>query len=378
MKDSIILEQYFDIHMDEFISILRELVELETPSHESKEASDKCSRYLQALLRSLGCKVTVIPQTTCGDHIYAELGSGPKGCLLVGHYDTVFPLGSLEEIPFRVEENLAYGPGILDMKGGLLLSIFAVRALQQNHILPKKKIGFFFNGDEESGSFSSSNLIVTTAKEYSCVLVAEPGLDEINVIKNGRYGRGTYKITAHGKSAHSGTNPDQALNPMLELAHQLLYIDTLNDYEHGLTLAPTCMSAGIYGTCRIPETGWISVDVRAKTAEMMKEIDQQMAELKAVIPGVSLEISGGIDKPPMEGAPSLVEQAERLGAELGMQIQAVTVGGGSDGNFTSGAGIPTLDGLGMSGLLLHTPHEYIHLDHIPKRGALLARLIQTL
>ncbi len=372
---------YFNAHTDDLLDVLKKLVELESPSHESKEASDRTSRYLQELFRGLGFRVRTIPQETCGDHVVAEYGEGEDGILFVGHFDTVYPLGTIETMPFRVDKaaGKAYGPGILDMKGGLIMGYYTMKCLLELGTMPKKHITFFMNGDEESGSFHSSDLIIEEAKKNKTVIVLEPGVDPAGSYKTRRYGRGTYTVTAHGRSAHSGTNPDQAISPLLEIARQLERIDTWNEYENGLTFAPTCMGGGVPGTCRVPETAWFTMDVRFRTREMAKETDERIRDLKPLKEGLTLEITGGIDKPPMETPEHLIPLVAELGREVGLEMKPVSVGGGSDGNFTSGAAyVDTLDGLGMTGLYLHNPAEYINLEPIPKRCALLARLVETL
>jgi glutamate carboxypeptidase len=298
--------------------------------------------------------------------------------LCVGHYDTVFPIGTIKNMPFKIEKDKAYGPGILDMKGGIIMGYYAVKALQELDMLPEDKITFFINGDEESGSFNSSELIVKEARKNRYALILEPGQDEIGQVKIGRYGRCTYDITAYGKAAHSGSNPHHAISPLLELAHQLIRIHEMNDYEGGVTLTPTYIQAGIHGTCVVPEAGKVSVDVRARDGELLKKIHDVVMNLSPATSGIKLEIKGGIDKPPLEGDKKLFETARELGAEIEIEVSGVISRGGSDGNFTAAAGVPTLDGLGMTGLELHTSGEYININYIPKRTTMLARMIQTL
>ena len=370
---------YFSKHMDDLLEVLKHLVELESPSHESKEASDKTSAYLQDLFRGIGFRVRTIPQETCGDHVVAEYGEGEDGILFVGHFDTVFPLGTIRKMPFHVDKDKAYGPGILDMKGGLVMGYYTMKCLLELGMMPHRHITFFMNGDEESGSFCSSDLIIEEARKNKAVIVLEPGLDPAGSYKTQRYGRGTYTVTAHGKAAHSGTNPDKAVSPLLEIARQLQRIDSWNEYEKGLTFAPTCMGGGIPGTCCVPETAWFTMDVRFRTREMAEETDHRIRGLEPLKEGLRIEVAGGIDKPPMKTPDSLLPIMEDLGREVGLDMEPCSVGGGSDGNFTSGAAnIPTLDGLGMTGLYLHNPAEYINLEPIPRRCALLARLTETL
>lgn len=375
-KDKILL--YLQEQQEAYLDMLRQFVELESPSHENKEASDRCSRFLAEAFGELGFQIERIHQTDCGDHLYGEIGSGEKSALIIGHYDTVYPLGTLQTMPFRVEGGKALGPGVLDMKGGIIMAYFAIKALCALGLMPDRKIGIFFNGDEESGSFSSSDLIVEQAKHYRAVLVMEPGVNDLHSIKLKRYGRGTYEIIAHGRAAHSGSNPHLAASPLTELAHQLLFFEQWNEKAKGVTFSPTFISGGVAGTCMVPETAHFAMDVRFATDELAKTIHQEILQLKPLTPNVRLEVKGKIDKPVMIGDQILYEKAADIGRQYGLALKSVTVGGGSDGNFTAAAGNPTLDGLGTTGEFLHNPKEYIHIDHIPYRTAMVAKLLQEL
>ncbi len=369
---------YLQQHQDEFLHMLRKFVELESPSHEDKEASDRCSRFLEKAFSGLGFRIERIRQDTCGDHICGEIGTGERSALILGHYDTVYPIGTIKTMPYKVQNRKAYGPGILDMKGGIIMSYFALKALIELDLMPNKKIGVFFNGDEESGSFCSSDLIIEKTKNYHCALVMEPGINDLNAIKIKRYGRGTYDIIAHGKAAHSGSNSHLAVSPLMEIARQLLYIEQWNHDTEGVTFTPTVINGGIAGTCMVPETAYLTMDVRYQTEEKAQKIHEKIMNLKALTPEIHLEVRGEIDKPVMVGDEELFQKAMEIGKQYGLELKGVTVGGGSDGNFTAAAGIPTLDGLGATGEFLHNPEEYIHTDHIPYRTALLAKLLQTL
>lgn len=376
--DSEKLVAYFESHLDQFVELLRACTELESPSHEDKAASDRCGDFFQQLFLDSGFQVERIPQTENGDMVVARIGDGPRGTLCVGHYDTVFPIGFLERNPFRLEGNKAFGPGLLDMKGGVIMGIMAVRALRELGLFPDKRITFFLNSDEESGSFHSSDRIVAEARKHDNVLVLEPGYDEIGSMKPGRYGRATYQIVAHGRSAHSGSNPEEGINPLEELSHQLLRVIAFNDLEHGVTAAPTCFQGGMLGACVIPETASFSVDVRTRDLETQQRVDREFRSLTPVLEGSRLEILGGIDKPVLPRYDALIDMAAGFARELGITQVGEVCRGGSDGNFTGGAGIPTIDGMGMSGLYLHTPQEYIHVDHIPKRTALVALMLKNM
>jgi glutamate carboxypeptidase len=371
---------YLQQHKKEFLDLLQEFVELESPSHEDKETADKCSRFLEKTFGELGFRMKRIPQTACGDHLYGEIGNGEGrgSAIIIGHYDTVFPIGTLQTMPFKIEGGKAYGPGILDMKGGIVMAYFALKALIDLGLMPDKKIGVFFNGDEESGSFTSSDLIIGKAQGYDCALVMEPGVNDINSVKTARYGRGTYHITAHGKSAHSGSNSHLAVSPLMEIARQLLFLEKWNEETEDATIIPTFISGGIAGTCMVPETASLTMDVRYRTEEEAQVIHEKIMGLQALSPNVQIDVEGKVDKPVMVADRVLYEKAEEIGRKYDLALREVTIGGGSDGNFTAAAGIPTLDGLGTTGEFLHNPKEYIHIDHVPRRTAMVAELIRTL
>lgn len=369
---------YLEGQVPAYLQLLQKFVELESPSFEHKEASDKCSRFLEETFGGLGFRMQRLPQESCGDHVYGELGEGPKGIFFVGHYDTVYPVGTLKTMPFKVEDGKAFGPGVLDMKGGIIMAYFAIKALQELNLMPGKTIGVFFNGDEETGSFHSSDLIVEKARQYEAVFVMEPGVNDLGALKTSRSGRGTYTLIAHGKAAHSGSNPHLAISPLMEVARQLLFLEQWDKELEDVTLAPTAIRGGEPETCMIPETAQLTMDVRYKTRETSQQVHQQIMALKALGPGIQLEVQGKIDKPVMVADPKLFQKAVELGKSCGLEVKGVPIGGGSDGNFTSDAGVPTLDGLGTSGEFLHNPNEYIHIDHIARRTALVAKLLQSL
>jgi len=365
-------------HLGEFLEMFQVFVELESPSHENKAVSDTCSRFLEERFGALGFHIDRISQDACGDHLYGEFGSGEKSALFVGHYDTVYPIGTIKTMPFKIVDGKAYGPGTLDMKGGIIMAYYAIKALIDLDLMPKKKLGIFFNSDEESGSFHSSDLIVEKGRLYRSVLVMEPGINSLHAVKTGRYGRGTYDIIAHGTAAHSGSNSHLAVSPFMELAKQLLYVEQLNKDIDGVTFAPTVINGGIAGTCMVPETAYFTVDVRYKTEGLIKTINEKLINLNALTPGIRLEVKGTIDKPVMVGDPDLYQKMKDVARGYDVELEGITVGGGSDGNFTAAAGIPTLDGLGTTGEFLHNPAEYVHIDHIARRTAMLAEFIQIL
>jgi len=284
-------------------------------------------------------------------------------------------------MPWKVLDGKAYGPGGRDMKGGLVQIYYAMKALQTLNIPINKKILICINSDEEAGSGTSRSLMEEMAKKSKYALVLEPSVKERGHVKTARFGRAIYKITAHGKSAHSGNAPREAISPILEFAHQIGVLDAMNDFEKVTTVSPTFVTAGIDDTAMVPGTGTLTVDVRSSTREGLNTAMAAIEKLRPKLDGMRLEIVGGMNKPVLEfdaKAKVLFAKANALATELGCPLTGHTVGGGSDGNFTASVGTPTLDGLGMVGWYAHNPNEHLIIQDIPFGVALLARLIQTL
>lgn len=374
MEKNIILKSILD-DIDDFFKILQEFVELESPSLEDKAVSDKCCTFLEQKFGELGFSLERIKQTECGDHLYGEFGTGEKSAMIVGHYDTVYPIGTIKKMPYSNNGDKAFGPGILDMKSGIIMAYFAIKKLLENDLFPNKKIGIFFNSDEESGSFYSSDKIIEKGKDYKSVLVMEPGIDGIECVKTHRYGRGTYRITAHGNAAHSGSDVKLGISPLTELAHQLLYFEKLNEKRDDVTFSPTFIQGGIDNTCVIPEDAGFVMDVRYKTEEVATKVHDEILNIKPYAEGITLDVKGEIDKPVMIASNEMFEIAKNIAKDYQLELEGVSIGGGSDGNFTAAAGIPTLDGLGGTGRFLHNPKEYINVKHVPKRIAILSMLL---
>ena len=377
-------EKILDItrkQQDEFLCLLQTAVELESPTYGDKAASDKCAEFFMNFYKSLGFTVSSVPQTECGDHVIAEYGQGDKTLLIIGHYDTVFPIGSLQTMPWKIEGQKAYGPGTFDMKGGLLQAGFAVKALQTMGIAINKKIRIMISGDEESGSRTSREIFKAAAAECDWALIPEPGLLDIGAVKTARKGRAVYKLIVKGRSSHAGNFPEKGISAIQELAAQTLALCAMNDFEAGVSVSPSYITSGVEATAMIPGEGFLEMDVRAPNMLLLQEVDAAIRLLKPTMEGVSLELLGGIEKPPLEfseKSKSLFEHARKLAEEMGVTLEWHKAGGGTDGNFIASTGIPILDGLGMTGDFLHNPKEYINIDHIPFRTALVARLIQTL
>ncbi|GAA2828046.1 M20 family metallopeptidase [Crossiella cryophila] len=304
-------------------------------------------------------------------HLRWVFGDRPE-VLVLAHHDTVWPIGTLARIPFSVTDGVLRGPGCFDMKTGL------VQALHALSWLPSLDgVAILVTGDEELGSFSSRRLIEETARDCAAVFVLEASANE-GAIKTERKGAGKYQVAITGRAAHAGLEPELGVNSGIELAHQVLAIAALGDPELGTTVVPTVMSAGTT-TNTVPAEAIVHVDVRARTIAEQQRVDAAIRALTPVLPGIKLEPDGTPNRPPMEARVSadLYARAVRLGAELGLPpLTSAAVGGASDGNFTAGIGVPTLDGLGAVGNGAHAEHEHVLTAHIPQRAALLAALVQ--
>lgn len=380
MQEGKMIKQLED-SIDSFLDILEKIVRLESPTFGEKEALIACSDFIVNLFESIGGLTTVIEQEHVGPIIKVEIGNGAKSIMLLGHYDTVYQEGMLaKEMPFKIEGNKVYGPGVLDMKGGIVSIFFAVKTLMELDLISDKKIVILFSSDEESGSEYSKDVIVEEALDCKAVLVLEPAPanKDASYVKSGRYGRATYKIIAHGKAAHSGNNPGDGISSLVEISKQVLSLEEMNRKYLGMSAAPIYVSGGDPSKSMVPDEAQLVVDMRFQTIEVANTISDIMKNLTPFDDGITLEVIGGMDKPVFEANEYLVETIRKVGDEFGLIMHPEVVGGGSDGNFTSGAGIPTLDGLGLTGNYLHNQREHIYVDEIPLRIAMLARLIQTL
>jgi glutamate carboxypeptidase len=299
---------------------------------------------------------------------------GGTGVLVLAHHDTVWPLGSLETHPFSVADGVLRGPGCFDMKAGLVLALHALAVLG----VPDG-VTLLVTGDEELGSPSSRALIEAEAAGCRAALVLEASADG-GALKTARKGVSLYQVRAVGRAAHAGLEPERGVNATVELAHQVLGVAALSDAALGTTVTPTALSSGTVANT-VPATGAFSVDVRMWSVAEQARVHAAMSSLLPVVPDAVLELSGGPNRPPLPSSASdaLFARASSLAAQLGLPpLESAAVGGASDGNFTAGVGIPTLDGLGAVGGGAHADHEHVLVDALPGRAALLAALIDDL
>jgi len=367
----------------EMLGLLERFVECESPSHD-KAAVDRLGRIVASEWRKRGAKVRVLRQATRGDHVRAEvfLGKGsPAGQIMVlGHIDTVYPLGTTRKMPFRVSGGRAWGPGTFDMKGGIVLALAAVDALRAVGVEPGKRIVFLWTSDEEIGSETSRAMIENEARRSDAVLVLEPSFGSDGQLKTARKGVGGAGIIVTGRSAHAGIDPEKGVNAVHELALQVERLIRLNDPKRGITVQATVIEGGTV-TNVVPEHARAEVDIRYARAADGRDIDRKLRGLKPILKGARVEVRRGSNRPPLErtsAVRALFHRARALMREMGLPLGEVATGGGSDGNFTAALGVPTLDGLGSVGDGAHSPREHVVIRALVERAALIAGLLATL
>lgn len=368
---------YLLARQEEMVHTLERLVALESPSNE-REAVNTVADFLAQAFGALGARVERLPQTAFGDHLRVIWGQGDRQILLVGHMDTVWPLGEIEHRPFRVTGDRATGPGVFDMKGGLVVGLYALTALCELGLKPAHRLAFLFNSDEELGSLTSRPHIEDLARHSDAVLVLEPSRAGALVIW--RKGVGRFELEVQGLASHAGAAYEQGVSAVEELAHQILRLEAMTDLERGTTVNVGLVHGGSRVNVR-PASAWAAIDLRVSSVEEGKRMTQAILGLQPVNPKATLLLSGGINRPPWEPSPAgqaLFKRAQQIGARLGMELWAAGTGGGSDGNFTAALGIPTLDGLGVVGNDAHALTEWADLRSLPRRAALLAELILDL
>ena len=359
----------------EMIAFLRKLVESETPSHD-KPSVDRLGALLVDECKRRGAQVEVVTNPVTGNHVIARWGSGPGGILLMHHMDTVFPLGTLNSMPFLEKGEKIHGPGVLDMKGGIVITLTAIQALREAGELTRP-VTVLITSDEEIGSDTSRELIERLASQAELVLVMESGLLD-GSLKTWRKGVGDYLVKVKGRAAHAGGAHAEGRNAIEEMAHQVLAIQKMTDYASGTTLNVGVIQGGTVSNV-VAEEAEIIVDFRVLIPEEADRVSRAMQALKPVTPDTSLEVSGGLNRPPMPDddlMKATFKKASLIAARIGLQIKAGGSGGGSDGNFVSPLGVPLLDGMGTYGEGLHSDREYIFTRSLPERAALTAAIIR--
>jgi glutamate carboxypeptidase len=354
------------------------LVRLESPS-DDKAAVDRCGHELSARLVALGGRVTRLDGGRRGDHVRADFGGAGARVMLLGHIDTVWEVGQLERMPLRDVDGRLFGPGVFDMKAGVGIAMLAVRALRQLELPDPPSLTMLWTTDEEVGSETSREAIEATALQSDAVLVLEPSLPG-GAAKTRRKGCGDFELIVHGVAAHAGVDPGKGASAIHELAHQIVDIEAFHDLDRGVTINVGRISGGSR-TNVVAESAHASIDVRVPTLADAAAIDAKLRGLRPHLRGTSLEVRGGVSRPPLERGPHVVrlfELAREVAGELGQELTEGATGGGSDGNFTAALGVPTLDGLGPRGDGAHALHEHVEIADLTWRAAFLAALLSRL
>jgi glutamate carboxypeptidase len=376
------LTKYLYSNQIEMLDSLESLVNHESPSTE-KDLLDLLAKQLKVRFQELGAECLLLESTTNGNHVQASFlpssSSGSRSGLVLCHYDTVWPPGTLSSHPFRVEGKRAWGPGIFDMKASIVMVEFAMRAIQALDMRLPRPVNILLTSDEEIGSPSSRALIEHMASEAEYVLVMEPPSKD-GALKTARKGIGKFIVEINGRAAHAGTQPEQGVSATHELAHQILNLHKLNDPKQGTTVNVGVVRGGTRRNV-IAAQAFAEVDVRAWTPQEAQRITQAVLNLRPHSPEAELKIHGGFVRPPMERNhvnAELFRRARDIGKSLGLNLKESATGGGSDANFTAALGVPTLDGLGAIGNGAHADDEHIRIDLLPMRTALLAALLLKL
>ena len=364
------------------LALLRRFVEMESPSTD-KAAVDRFGKFVVAVARDFGASVRFYLSRTTGNHLRAEFRFVPRPrgqILLLAHMDTVWSSGTLARMPFRIRNGRAYGPGVFDMKAGIVMGLYALAALRSQGIPISKKVVMLLNADEEIGSPSSRPVTEREARRSEVALVLEPAFGQRGALKTARKGTGEFEIRVHGRAAHAGLDPEKGVSAVLELSRQLIVIESLADRTRGITFNPGIIRGGTRGNV-IPEHASATVDVRVLRAADQALVERKLRSLRPFHRNARLEVTGGFNRPPLElsqAVAALFARARRLAKPLGIALSEATVGGGSDGNFTAALGVPTLDGLGAVGDGAHAAHEHLVITEFIRRTALLAHLIRDL
>lgn len=368
------LLDYLLVRQEAMTRTLEQWVMLESPSNDH-EAVNALGDLVARAFKGVGASVERLPQAAFGDHLRISWGRGDRQLLLLGHMDTVWPMGEVQRRPFRVSQDKATGPGAFDMKGGLVIALHVVMALQELGLKPAHRLVLLFNSDEEVGSLSSRPYIEEEAQHSEAVLVLEPSRE--NALVTWRKGVGRFELEVQGVASHAGAAHERGVSAVQELAHQIIRLESMTDYGRGTTVNVGVVEGGSKVNVR-PASAWAAIDLRVLTAKEGRRMTEAILGLQPVNSETTLIISGGINRPPWEASPAsdaLFERARRIGATLGLELWPAGTGGGSDGNFTAALGIPTLDGLGVVGEDAHALTEWVDLTSLPRRAALLAELV---
>jgi len=370
------LIHFFENKRRAMVDLLTELINHESPADE-KAAVDRLGAFLQQQLEQRGAAIERHPREEAGDMIFARWNTAAEGkpILILSHMDTVFPLGTLAENPVKMDtDGRLYGPGAIDMKGGIVVALTAIQGLSERDELALRPIWYLLTSDEETGSKHSRSLIEDKAQQAGLVMVTEPPTRD-GALKSWRKGTASYKLSVRGRAAHAGNEPEEGINSVIEFAQQALELHALNDLPNGTSVSVTRVRGGT-ATNVIPARTEAYIDVRALSQLAYDKVHKQIMERAAFIAGSNVNIERLHHRPPMQRDAAVVEQAMRIGQAIGITIRDDGAGGGSDGNFTAAMGIPTLDGLGPEGAGLHADHEHVIVNSLPRKAAFFAAVLR--
>jgi glutamate carboxypeptidase len=370
--------RFLEGELPRFLSDLETLVNIDSGTY-YRAGVNAVARWMRESLEGLGCDITMYPDQEFGDSVLGTLkGQGQARILMLGHLDTVFPEGTAAARPFKREGNVLKGPGVGDMKAGLLTGCYAMKALTEIGFTDFAVLGFFCNSNEEVGSPTLNELIGDLAKDYDVALALESARENGDIV-SARKGTGRYTLTVKGRAAHAGVEPEKGRSAILELAHQIIALHALNGIAPGVTVNVGVIEGGTRSNI-VPDFAQAEIDMRSITRQGMVTVEKAVHDLlqKTTVPDVTLSLEGGDRRPPMEKTEAvayLVGLAQQAAGELGFSVRDAATGGASDANLTAAEGVPSLDGLGPVGGLDHGPDEYLEADSIVPRTAMLARLI---
>jgi glutamate carboxypeptidase len=372
--------QHFTERQGAIVETIRQMVEIESPT-DNKQATDQLGRWLAQKFEALGGHGKFHRAAEFGDHLQVDFPgkTSRNPVLLLGHMDTVYPLGTLAKMPCRMRDGRLYGPGAYDMKSGIALMLYAIDALRDQSGQMPRPTTVLLVSDEEVGSDSSRRITEELAKKSAAVLVLEPSYGPKGALKTARKGVGEFQLKVNGKSAHAGLDFDKGHSAILELARQVERVSRFSDRKRGLTVNVGLVRGGTRVNV-IPAEASAAIDVRVASAADAAVITRKLRSLRPVDRHCKLDVTGGVERMPMErkgGVLALYRQAAALARQVGWKLEEAAVGGGSDGNLTAALGIPTLDGLGGVGEGAHAPHESIVIRELPRRAALVAALIEA-
>jgi len=374
------LPRYFQARLPQALELLKHMVELESHSLD-KSGVDAFAAFLAREFEQRGAKTTILQQPVRGNQLKAfwDSGRAAKPVLMLGHLDTVWPPGSTQIRPFRIEDGRAYGPGVFDMKAGILLCLLICGAFRDAAAVPARNVVFLFTSDEEIGTEAGLELLRMTAGECHAVLCLEPPLPG-GAAKTFRKGVGTFTVKVRGRAAHAGVDHAKGANAIQELCRIVLQAQSMTDYERGITINAGTIRGGTASNV-VPDEAEAEIDFRVPSLADSAWVEDRIRRLGPLDPRCTVEITGGLNRPPLERSDAVLRlygKARSAALALGIDLGEGPSGGGSDGSFTAAMGIPTLDGLGCSGDGAHAGNEHVEVADVPRRAAFLCRLLQDL